>query len=149
MTIHKIIGALVLVTFAGTASADLDQWTDYDLSTGISNVTTIIVDSNMVEKYLEGLRTTWAPTNDIAKELGQIEDYAIYVSELPNSGEFNVVLVVNMKSAADLQPSKDRYDAFMKKWSEESQKKSEEVVMTYPNIRTITGEYLLREVTFK
>ena len=149
MTIHKIIGALVLVTFAGTASADLEQWKDYDLSTSISNVTTIKVDSNMVEKYLEGLRTTWAPTNEIAKELGQIEDYAIYVSELPNSGDFNVVLVVNMKSAADLQPSKDRYDAFMKKWSEESQKQSEKVVMTYPDIRTITGEYLLRQVTFK
>ena len=149
MTIHKIIGALVLVTFAGTASADLEQWKDYDLSTSISNVTTIKVDSNMVEKYLEGLRTTWAPTNEIAKELGQIDDYAIYVSELPNSGDFNVVLVVNMKSAADLQPSKDRYDAFMKKWSEESQKQSEKVVMTYPDIRTITGEYLLRQVTFK
>ncbi len=149
MTIHKIIGALVLVTFAGTASADLEQWTDYDLSTGVSNVTTVKVDSNMVDKYLEGLRTTWAPTSEIMKELGQIEDYAIYVSELPNSGEFNVVLVVNMKSAAELQPNKDRYDAFMKKWSEENQKKSEKVVMTYPDIRTITGEYLLRQVTFK
>ena len=149
MTIHKIIGALVLATFAGTASADLEQWKDYDLSTSISNVTTIKVDSNMVEKYLEGLRTTWAPTNEIAKELGQIEDYAIYVSELQNSGDFNVVLVVNMKSAADLQPSKDRDDAFMKKWGEENQKKSDKVVMTYPDIRTITGEYLLRQVTFK
>ena len=37
----------------------------------------------------------------------------------------------------------------MKKWSEESQKKSDEVVKTYPDIRTITGEYLVREVTFK
>ena len=149
MKIHKMISGLVLFAFAGTATADLEPWKDYDVSTSISNVTTIKVDSNMVDKYLEGLRTTWAPTNEIAKELGQIEGYAIYVSELPNSGDFNVVLVVNMKSAADLQPSKDRYDAFMKKWSEASQKESEKVVMTYPDIRTITGEYLLREVTFK
>jgi hypothetical protein len=75
--------------------------------------------------------------------------YNIYVSELPNSGDFNVILVTTSENAAALQPSKERYDAFMQKWSEESQKKSDEVVKTYPNIRTITGEYLVREVTFK
>ena len=149
MTIHKIIGALVLVAFAGTATADLDEWTDYERSTNVSRVTTVKVDSNMVDKYLEGLRTTWAPTTQIFKDLGQIEDYAIYVSELEDSGDFNVILVVTMKDAAALQPSKERYDAFMAKWSEENQKKSDKVVMTYPDIRTITGEYLVRQVTFK
>ncbi len=149
MTIHKLIGALVFIAFTGTAAADLEPWKDYDLSTNISNVTTVKVDSNMVDKYLEGLRTTWAPSNDVAKELGQIEDYAIYVSQLDNSGEFNVILVVTMKDAAAMQPSKERYDAFMAKWTEENQKKSEKVVMTYPDIRTITGEYLMRQVTFK
>ena len=149
MKMHKIISALVLVAFAGTATADLEQWKDYTLSETVSNVTTVKVDSNRVETYLEGLRTTWAPTSAIAKELGQIVSYNIYVSELPNSGQFNVILVTTSENAAALQPSKDRYDAFMKKWSEESQKKSDEVVKTYPNIRTITGEYLMREVTFK
>lgn len=148
MKIHKIISALLLVAFAGTATADLEPWKDYTLSETISNVTTIKVDSNRIDTYLEGLRTTWAPTNDIAKELGQIEDYNIYVSQLANSGDFNVILVVTMKDASAMQPSKDRYDAFMNKWSEESQKKSDEVVKTYPDIRTITGEYLIREVTF-
>ena len=149
MKLHKIISALVLVAFAGTATADLEVWKDYTLSETISNVTTIKVDSNRVDTYLEGLRTTWAPSNDVAKELGQIEDYGIYVSQLDNSGDFNVILVVTMKDAAAMQPSKERYDAFMKKWSEEDEKKSEAVSMTYPNIRTITGEYLMREVTFK
>jgi hypothetical protein len=37
----------------------------------------------------------------------------------------------------------------MAKWSKENQKKSDAIVVTYPNIRTITGEYLLREITFK
>ena len=149
MKLHKIISALVLVAFAGTATADLEVWKDYTLSETISNVTTIKVDSNRVDTYLEGLRTTWAPSNDVAKELGQIEDYGIYVSQLPNSGDFNVILVVTMKDASAMQGSEDRYDAFMKKWGEENAKKSEQVVKTYPNIRTITGEYLMREVTFK
>ena len=103
----------------------------------------------MIDKYLEGLKATWAPTNDIAVELGQIAGYSIYVSQLANSGDFNVVLVVEMNDAGDMQPNQEDYDAFMEKWSDESQKQSDVIVMTYPDIRTITGEYLLREITFK
>jgi hypothetical protein len=145
---HLLVG-LVLTGFVSTASADLEAWTDYDISSGITNVTTVKVDSNMINKYLEGLRTTWAPSNDVAVELGQIEGYNIYVSQLPASGDFNVILVVTMKSAADMQPNQEDYDAFMKKWGEENQALSEKVVVTYPGIRTITGEYLVREITFK
>ena len=149
MKLRHLAAGLVLASFANVATADLDPWTDYDIGEGVSNVTTVKVDSNMVDKYLEGLKATWAPANDVAVELGQIESYSIFVSELQNSGDFNVVLVVNMKSAADLQPSKDRYEAFMKKWGKENEKKSDEIVVTYPDIREITGEYLMREITFK
>ena len=140
---------LVLTGFASIATADLDPWTDYDIGTGVSNITTVKVDSNMIDKYLEGLRDTWAPANDAAKELGQIEGYSIFVSELPNSGDFNVVLVVDFKDSAALQPEKEKYDAFMKKWGEANRKKSDKIVLTYPDIRHITGEYMMREIAFK
>ena len=149
MRISQLFTGFVLVCFAGIASADLEPWTDYEVSEGVSNVTTIKVDSNMIDTYLEGLRDTWVPDNEVAMELGQIKDYGIYVSQLPNGGEFNVVLVVQYESAADLQPVKAEYEAFMKAWGEENQKKSDKIVLTYPDIRTITGEYLLREVTMK
>ncbi|HSM30036.1 MAG TPA: hypothetical protein VK854_04995 [Woeseiaceae bacterium] len=149
MRISQLITGLVLVGFAGIASADLEPWTDYEVSEGVSNVTTVKVDSNMIDKYLEGLRDTWVPANEVAKELGQIEDYGIYVSQLPNGGDFNVILVVEFESAADLQPDKAQYEAFMKAWGEENQKKSDKIVLTYPGIRTITGQYLFREVTMK
>jgi len=149
MRIRQLLAGFILMGFASIAWADLEVWKDYDISEGVTNVTTVKVDSNMIDKYLEGLSQTWAPSNDVAKELGQIEDYAIYVSELANSGDFNVILVTNLKSAADMQPSKDRYDAFMKKWGEENQKKSDQIVLTYPDIREIVGEYLVREITFK
>lgn len=140
---------LVLVCFAGLASADLEIWTDYEVSSGVSNVTTIKVDSNMIDKYLEGLRSSWVPANEVMKAQGQIKDYGIYVSELPNGGDFNVILVVRFESAANLQPDKARYEAFMKAWGKENQEKSDKIVLTYPEIRTITGEYLFREVTLK
>lgn len=149
MKIRQLFAVVVLMGFASATWADLEPWTDYDISEGVTNVTTVKVDSNMIDKYLEGLSKTWAPANDVAKELGQIEGYWIHVSQLPNGGDFNVVLGVDFKDSASLQPNKKDYDAFMKKWGEENQKRSDELVLTYPDIREITGEYMMREVTFK
>ncbi|MGB5719139.1 MAG: hypothetical protein WBM34_00470 [Woeseiaceae bacterium] len=149
MKLRNLLVGLILASFASAASADLEPWKDYDLSVGVTNVTTVKVDSNMIDKYLEGLSKTWAPANEIAKELGHIEGYWIHVSQLPNSGDFNVVLGVDFANSAALQPEKKKYDAFMKKWGEANQKMSDEVVMTYPDIREIVGEYNRRRVTFK
>jgi len=149
MNLRQILSVLVLMAFASFASADLTPYEDYDIGEGVSNVTTVKVDSNMIDAYLEGISRTWAPANDVAIELGQIESYSVFVSQLPNGGEFNVVLVVNMKDASSLQPSQEQFEAFMQAWGEENQAVSDEVVPTYPGIRTITGEYLMREITFK
>ena len=149
MKLRHALAGLALTGFASIASADLEPWTDYEIGSVLSNVTTVKVDSNMIDKYLEGLKATWAPANDVAVELGQIESYGIYVSQLANSGDFNVILVVRMKDAADMQPDQSEYEAFMKKWGEENKNLSDKIVLTYPDIRTITGEYLMREITFK
>ena len=149
MKLIKLATAVLLAGSMSVASADLTPWEDYDISEGVSNVTTVKVDSNRIDTYLEGLSKTWAPANEVAIKLGQIESYGIYVSELPNGGDFNVILVVRMKDASALQPSKERFEAFMKAWGEENQAINDEIVPTYPGIRTIVGEYLVREVTFK
>ena len=149
MKLFRLITGVLLAGSMSIAAADLEPWTDYDISEGVSNVTTVKVDSNRIDTYLEGLSKTWAPSNEVAMELGQIESYSIYVSELPNGGDFNVILVVNMKDASALQPTTERYEAFMKAWGEENQAMNEKIVPTYPGIRTIVGEYLVREVTFK
>jgi len=149
MKLSKLLTLVALTGFASVASADLEPWSDYDIGESVMNVTTVKVDSNMIDKYLEGLSQSWVPANETAKELGQIEDYGIFVSQLPNGGDFNVILVVTMANAADMQPNKEDYDAFMKKWGEENQKRSDKLVLTYPDIRTITGEYLMRKITIK
>ena len=149
MKLRYLITGFFLASITNVALADLEPWTDYELSEGVTNVTTVKVDSNMIDKYLEGLKQTWAPANEVAKELGQIEGYWIHVSQLPNGGDFNVVLGVDFKDSAALQPDKAQYDAFMKKWGEANQAKSDEIVLTYPEIREIVGEYNMRSVTFK
>lgn len=149
MKIGASLTLLVAMGLAQPAFAQLKPYVDYDVSTSISSVSTVRVHANMIDYYLEGIRGTWVASNEAAKKLGQIESYSVYVSELPSSGDFNVVLVTRVKSAADLEPNKERNDAFMKAWGDANEKQTQEKVKTYPDIREITGEYRLREVTFK
>lgn len=141
--------ALSLLLSAASAWAQLKPYTDYEPSQQVTHVTTIKVHANMIDDYLEGIRMTWVESNEVAKKLGHIKGYGVWVSELPSSGEFNVVLTVDFESSADMAPSKARYDAFMKAWGEANESKVREKVKDYPGMRDITGEYVLRQITFK
>ncbi|MGJ8560656.1 MAG: hypothetical protein ACSHX3_10505 [Litorimonas sp.] len=149
MKLLSTLTAIGMMAVAQPAFAQLEVYEDYDISDSVSVVTTVKVDANMGDYYLEGLRGTWVESSKIAKELGHIEDYAIYGSAFPNSGDFNMILVVSFKSTGDVGPSKAKYDAFMKEWGDKRQKESRAVTKTYPDIRTITGEYLMHEITVK
>lgn len=140
------LGALMLSSWA---NADMKMYEDYELSKSVVSMTTVKVDTGKGEDYLEGLKQTWVESNEVAKKLGHISDYGIYVSILPESGDFNVVLIVNLGELADYAPSKKKYDAFMKQWSEKKVKQSEAIAETYPELREIVGEYLLNAVEFK
>ncbi len=140
-----IAGAAIGVA---VAYADLKPWKDYQESDAVWWVTTVKVDANMGDAYLEGLRKTWVSGNEVSKKLGQIEDYKIYRSMLPQSGEFNLMLVVKFKTTSDLGPNKARYDAFMKEYGEARNKEITEFSQkNYPAMRKITGDYLVREIT--
>ena len=147
----KISLAVLAITFCSSAAyADLEIYKDYTVSDAVWSVTTVKVKSNMGDAYLEGIKKTWVASNQIAKELGQLEDYKIYASDLPESGDFNVLLVVKFKNDEALAPNKARYDAFMAKWGEARNKETNEMAQRdYPAMRAITGEYQLREITLK
>lgn len=71
-------------------------------------------------------------------------------SDLPDSGDFNLLLVVKFANTSDLAPSKERYEAFMAEWGKEQADASTEYAQkNYPGMRTITGEYIMREITLK
>lgn len=149
LNLVQMLVVVIATVCAANVRAELEIFKDYDVGESISSMTTIKVDANMGDVYLEGLRETWVASNEVAKDLGHIEDYHIYLSQLPESGDFNLVLIVEYKSLKDLEPSKARYKAFMKKWGEEAEERNRKISKTYPNVRTITGEYLLRSLKFK
>jgi hypothetical protein len=140
--------ALTAALGSTAAYADLEPWKDYTVSEAVWSVTTIKVHANMQDAYLEDLKKTWVASSEVAKELGQIEDYHIYRSELPGSGTFNLLLVVKFKNNEAVGPNKARYEAFMKKWGAERQKTTRDIAQKdYPAMREITGEYRMREIT--
>jgi hypothetical protein len=127
----------------------LDPWTDYDISNELWNITLVKVDPNMGDDYLEGLRDTWIAANKVAKELGQIEDFAIYRSQLPASGDVNLFLVVKYADSSKLDPNKAEYDKFMEAWGAANEDKNREITKNYPSMREITGEYMVRKIDVK
>ena len=150
MRIKASLVALAAFLVSSSAWADLNPWEDYEVSDAVWSVTTVKVDSNMGDAYLEGIRNTWVPGSEIAVELGQMESWAIYRSDLPESGDFNLLLVVKFANTEDLAPNKARYDAFMKEFTQKAADESTEYAQkNYPAMREITGQYLLREITFK
>ena len=140
---------LLLLLVSSTASAQLEPWDDYDVSKELWNITLIRVHPNMGDDYLEGIKETWVASNKVAKELGQIEDFKIFRSQRPQSGDVNLFLVVKFADSSQLEPNKAEYDKFMKAWGEERQQQNREITKNYPAMREITGEYLVREITIK
>jgi hypothetical protein len=140
---------LVMLLCCGHALGQLRPFQDYDYADGVWTLTTVRVHANMIDSYLEGIKETWVASQQVAKDLGQIEESFVYVSELPNSGDFNVLLVTRHASAESMEPSKARYDAFMTAWGAEREARNNELVKDYPGMRDITGEYRLRQINFK
>lgn len=150
MKLYRLMATFAMLGLSGAVFADLEPWKDYEMSDAVYSVSTIRVDPNMGDAYLEGIHKTWATANDVQKKLGHIEDYAIYRSISPQSGDFNLILVVTFADTADLAPNKARYDAFMAAMGKETLDETTEYSQkNYPGMRTITGEYLMRKITLK
>jgi hypothetical protein len=149
MRIKLLLATLFLSLFTTTALAQLDPFTDYDISDEVWTITLVQVDPNLGDDYLEGLRDTWVAANKVAMELGQISGFKILRSQLPQSGHANLFLMVKYPNSDALDPNREEYDKFMKAWGEANEAKTREITKNYPAMRKITGEYLVREITLK
>ncbi|MFC1688509.1 hypothetical protein ACFL07_02480 [Pseudomonadota bacterium] len=119
------------------------------MSDALWNITMVKVDANMGDDYLEGLRDSWVAANKVAVDLGQIESFKIFRSQLPESGDANLILVVKYANSDSMDPDRAEYDKFMKAWGDANRDKTREITKNYPSMRKITGEYLVREITIK
>jgi hypothetical protein len=143
--------SILLLSFAilaSPAAAQLQVWEDYEVSDAAWSVTTVKLDPGTQGIYLEGLKSTWVASNEVAKSLGHIEDYAIYANQAVASGSFDLMLVIKFPNTAAMAPNRARYNEFMEAWGNENMEASNETVLElYNEIREIQGEYMLREIT--
>lgn len=148
----RIVSLLLIALSIGLtpAQAQLEPFTDYEISEAVWEIGTIKVKTNAGDHYLEGLKETWVRGVEISKELGHVEDYAIYSSITPESGDFNLLLVTKYASLADMAPSKEKYDAFIGALGQEAADAgSKRALETYPELREITGSYIVHEIDLK
>ncbi len=139
-----------LAVFATPASAQLQPWEDYEASDSVWIVTHVDLDPGTMGIYLEGLKSTWIAANEVAKELGQIKDYAIYSNQFGAADEFDLVLVVEMESTDDIAPNRERYEEFLEAYGQAKIDEANETVLElYNKIRRIQGNYLLRKIDVK
>ena len=139
-----------LAMLATPASAQLQVWEDYEASDSVWIVTHVDLDPGTMGIYLEGLKSTWIAANEVAKELGQIKDYAIYSNQFGAADEFDLVLVVEMESTDDIAPNRERYDEFLEAYGQANIDQANETVLElYNKIRRIKGTYMLRRIDVK
>ncbi len=139
-----------LAMFTAPASAQLQPWEDYEATDSVWIVTHVDLDPGTMGIYLEGLKSTWVAANEVAKELGQIKDYAIYANQFGSADEFDLLLVVEMESTDDIAPNRERYDEFLEAYGQANIDSANETVLElYNKIRRIQGNYLLRRIDLK
>ena len=141
---------LGLAMFTTPASAQLQPWEDYEASDSVWIVTHVDLDPGTFGIYLEGLKSTWIAANEVAKELGQIKDYAIYSNQFGGADEFDLALVVELESTDDIAPNRQRYEEFLEAYGQANIDQANETVLElYNKIRRIQGTYLLRKIDVK
>ncbi|MFT6710073.1 MAG: hypothetical protein ACJATO_000451 [Arenicella sp.] len=139
-----------ILCFSTVSNAEFQPWEDYQASDAVYYVSTIKVAANMGDIYLEGLANTWVTGNEVFKKSGQLEDYWIYRSDFPQSGDFNLMLIVKFADTKDLVPNKEKHQAFIKEFTKAKLAETSEYAQkNSPGIREITGDYLFREIKLK
>lgn len=144
--------AVVLVSVSATAVMAQEGET-FMTKTPVYNMVMVQVHPNMGENYINNLRETWLIGTEEAMAEGVVEDYQIFTSLTPNDDGVNIVILTKHPNLASL----DATDA----WREQaarinervrqriSDERTDEITSTvYPNIRTIVGAKLMREIEF-
>ena len=145
---------VLMASMCAGLSAQMDSLTygeDYTVGQLIQ-VTTVKVAPNRIQHYLAGISKTWVPAMQVGQEMGLNAGHTIWVSELADGGEFNITLVVSFDSMEQREKGNDpKIAAEFQRKVEQKISEDENFRMTegYTQIREITGEYLMREVSMK
>jgi hypothetical protein len=144
---------VLLVCFVlGLSNTTFSQDDDvYDEGT-VWSLTFVRTGANVADDYLKDLSKTWKAFMDGAVKEGLIVSYKILIGPPANEDDFNIVLMIENKNMASLDPDPEReakFDAMEEKIKENMKGKYEETVTNYENLRQIYGTKVMREIFLK
>ena len=140
---------LLLVLTFSISNVFAEIWEDYEPSDQQIQLTVIDVQSNYLDNYLVNLKRTWVRSIEVQKELGQIVDYGVYVSDGANSP--NVWLTITYENMAAMQQSKEKYDAVNAVLEErygDDEEELDKISKGYEEIRTMIDNQRINKVNF-
>ena len=140
---------LLVITFS-ISNVFAEIWKDYEPSERQIQLTVIDVQANYLDNYLVNLKRTWVRSVEVQKELGQIVDYGVYVSDGANSP--NVWLTIEYENMAAMEQTKEKYDAVNAVLAQRYSDDDEELDMIakgYEEIRRMVDNQRINQVNFK
>ena len=140
---------LLVITFS-ISHVYAEIWKDYEPSERQIQLTVIDVQANYLDNYLVNLKRTWVRSVEVQKELGQIVDYGVFVSDGANSP--NVWLTIEYENMAAMEQTKEKYDAVNAVLAERYGDDDEELDMIakgYEEIRRMVDNQRINQVHFQ
>ena len=139
---------LLAITFSIT-NVIAEIWKDYEPSEQQVQLTVIDVKSNYLDDYLVNLKRTWVRSMEVQKDLGQVVDYGVWVSEGANSP--NVWLTITYENMAAMEQTKQKYDAMnaeLEKRYADDEDELDIISKGYEEIRTMVDNQRINQVNF-
>ena len=140
---------LLVITFS-ISHVYAEIWKDYEPSERQIQLTVIDVQANYLDNYLVNLKRTWVRSVEVQKELGQIVDYGVYVSDGANSP--NVWLTIEYENMAAMEQTKEKYDAVNAVLAErygDDEEELDKISKGYEEIRRMVDNQRINQVNFK
>ena len=140
---------LLVITFS-ISNVFAEIWKDYAPSERQIHLTVIDVQANYLDNYLVNLKRTWVRSVEVQKELGQIVDYGVYVSDGANSP--NVWLTIEYENMAAMEQTKEKYDAVNAVLAErygDDEEELDKISKGYEEFRRMVDNQRINQVNFK
>ena len=140
---------LLVITFS-ISNVFAEIWKDYEPSERQIQLTVIDVQANYLDNYLVNLKSTWVRSVEVQKELGQIVDYGVFVSDGANSP--NVWLTIEYENMAAMEQTKEKYDAVNAVLAErygDDEEELDKISKGYEEIRRMVDNQRINQVNFK
>ena len=140
---------LHVITFS-ISNVYAESWKAYEPSERQIQLTVIDVLANYLDNYLVNLKRTWVRSVEVQKELGQIVDYGVFVSDGANSP--NVWLTIEYENMAAMEQTKEKYDAVNAVLAErygDDEEELDKISKGYEEIRRMVDNQRINQVNFK